>query len=126
MLLTSGHAEEAEKEFREGVAQVPNSLPMKFGLARAFFQQGKQSHSLVLLEDIVKNPKAPPRAFLLHAKVLAGIGEIEQAVSQYKRAVELDRSLADTEFAGQLGIGATEAESEVVDGKVRAAWGEED
>src|ERR1051326_4757745 len=70
MLLTSGHAEEAGKEFREGVAQVPNSLPMKFGLARAFFQQGKQSHSLVLLEDIVKNPKAPPRAFLLHAKVL--------------------------------------------------------
>src|SRR4051812_32309061 len=82
-LLNRGHAGEAEKEFREGVAQSPNSLPMKLGLARAFFQQGKQSHALVTLEDIVKNPKAPARAFLLHAKVLAGIGEIEPAISQY-------------------------------------------
>jgi SpoVK/Ycf46/Vps4 family AAA+-type ATPase len=40
--------------------------------------------------------------------------------------VELDKSLADSEFATRLGIGANEAESEVVEGKVRAAWGEED
>jgi len=126
VLLTHGHADEAEKEFREGVAQFPNSLPMKLGLARAFFQQGKQSQALVLLEDLVKNPKAPARAFLLHAKLLAGMGEIEQAVSEYRRGVELDRSLADPEFAGRLGIGAAETESEVVDGKVRASWGEEE
>jgi SpoVK/Ycf46/Vps4 family AAA+-type ATPase len=63
---------------------------------------------------------------LLHAKILAGIGEIRQAVSEYKRAVELDHTLADPEFATRLGIGATEAESEVVDGKVRAAWNEEE
>jgi SpoVK/Ycf46/Vps4 family AAA+-type ATPase len=125
-LLNHGHGEEAEKEFREGLAQSPNSQPMKLGLARAFFQQGKQSHALVILEDLVKDPKAPPRAFLLHAKILAGIGEIQQAVSEYKRAVELDRSLEDTEFAKRLGIGATEKENEVVDGKVRAAWGEEE
>jgi len=125
-LLCHGHGEEAEKEFREGLAQSPNSLPMKLGLARAFFQQGKQSHALVILEDLSKNPKAPPRAFLLHAKILVGIGEIQQAVAEYKRAVELDRSLADIEFAARLGIGAAEKESEVVDGKVRAAWGEEE
>ena len=126
VLLTHGHGDEAEKELREGVAQFPNSLPMKLGLARAFFQQGKQSHALVLLEDLVKNPKAPARAFLLHAKLLAGMGEIEQAVSEYRRAVDLDRSLADPEFAGRLGIGAAETESEVVDGKARASWGEEE
>lgn len=125
-LLARGHAEEAEKEYREGVAQSPNSLPMKFGLARAFFQQGKQSHALVILEDLVKNPKAPARAFLLHARILAGIGEIEQAVSEYKRAVELDPAVADVEFATRLGIGANEVESEVVEGKVRAAWGEDE
>jgi len=99
---------------------------MKLGLARAFFQQGKHSHALVLLEDLIKDPKAPPRAFLLHAKILAGTGEIEQAISEYKHAVELDHSLADAEFAARLGIGATEADSEVVEGKVRAAWGEEE
>jgi SpoVK/Ycf46/Vps4 family AAA+-type ATPase len=125
-LLSHGRGEEAEKEFREGLAQSPNSTPMKLGLARAFFQQGKHSHALVLLEDLVKDSKAPPRAFLLHAKVLAGIGEVRQAVAEYKRAVELDRSLADEEFAARLGIGATETESEVVEGKVRAAWGEDE
>jgi SpoVK/Ycf46/Vps4 family AAA+-type ATPase len=125
-LLTHGQGDEAEKEFRQGLVLAPNSLPMKLGLARAFFQQGKHSHALVILEDLVKDPKAPPRVFLLHAKILAGIGEIQQAVTEYKRAVELDRSLADIEFAARLGIGATEKESEVVDGKVRAAWGEDE
>ena len=125
-LLNHGRGEEAEKEFREGVAQSPNSQPMKLGLARAFFQQGKHSHALVLLEDLIKDPKAPPRTFLLHAKILAGVGEIRQAVDEYKRAVELDHSLADEEFAARLGIDAKESESEVVDGKVRAAWGEEE
>jgi transitional endoplasmic reticulum ATPase len=125
-LLHHGHAEDAEKEFREGLAHSPNSLPMKLGLARAFFQQGKQSHALVILEDLVKQPNAPARAFLLHAKILAGVGEVEQAINEYKRAVQLDASVADLEFAGRLGIGADEKESEVVEGKVRAAWGEED
>jgi len=125
-LLARGHGEEAEKEYREGLAHSPNSLPMKLGLARAFFQQGKQSHALVILEDLVKTPQAPARAFLLHAKLLAGIGEVEQAVAEYKRAIVLDRTLADAEFATRLGIGANEAESEVVEGKVRAAWGEDE
>lgn len=125
-LLTHGRAEEAEKEFREGLSHSPNSLPMKFGLARAFFQQGKQSHALVILEDLVKNPQAPARAFLLHAKLLAGVGEVEQAVKEYKRAVAMDKSVADEEFAARLGIGALETESEVVEGKVRAAWGEDE
>jgi len=125
-LLSHGHGEEAEKEFRAGLAQSPDNLPMKLGLARAFFQQGKHSHALVILEDLIKNPKVPPRAFLLHAKILAGIGEIQQAVAEYNRAVALDHSLSDKEFAARLGIGAAETESEVVDGKVRAAWGEDE
>src|ERR1700679_2025336 len=125
-LLNHGRGEEAEKEFREGLAQSPHSLPMKLGLARAFFQQGKQSVALVTLEDLVKNPNAPARAFHLHAQLLAGIGEIQQAISQYKRAMEKDRSLADAELAARLGIGAHETESEVVEGRVRAAWGEEE
>jgi transitional endoplasmic reticulum ATPase len=125
MLLTHGHPDQAEKEFREALALAPNSLPVKFGLARAFNQQGKQSHALALIEDLVKNPQAPAGAFLLHARLLAGIGEIQHAVSAYRRAIELDASVADAEFASRLGIGATEHDSEVVEGKVRAAWEDE-
>jgi SpoVK/Ycf46/Vps4 family AAA+-type ATPase len=122
MLLSRGHLEEAEKEYRDALALAPNSLPLKFGLARAFYQQGKQSHALVIIEDLAKNSNAPPRAFLLHARLLAGIGEIQKAVFEYRRAIDLDRSLADAEFASKLGIAADERESEVVDGKVRASW----
>jgi SpoVK/Ycf46/Vps4 family AAA+-type ATPase len=125
MLLSHGHPEEAAKEFREALALAPNSLPLKLGLARAFYQEGKQNHALVIIEDLVKNPNAPARAFLLHARLLAGIGEIEKAVSEYRRAIELDKSVADLEFASRLGINAKETESEVVEGKVRAAWEEE-
>src|SRR5580765_6019810 len=125
MLLGRGKPDEAEKEFREALSLAPNSLTSKLGLARAFYQQGKQSHALVIIEDLVKNPAAPARAFLLHSKLLAGIGEIEKAVSEYRRAVDLDRSVADPEFANRLGIGAKEVESEVVEGKVRASWQDE-
>jgi transitional endoplasmic reticulum ATPase len=124
-LLTRGFAEEAEKEFREALGLAPNSLSLKLGLARSFHQQNKQSHALVIVEDLVKNPNAPARAFLLHARLLAGIGEIAQAVTQYRQAVEMDRSVADREFANRLGIGAAEADSEVVEGKVRASYGED-
>ena len=126
LLLGRGHAAEAEKEFREGVTQSPNSVPMKLGLARAFMQLGKHSQALVIVEDLVKNPNAPARTFLLHARLLAGVGEIQQAIAEYKRAIQLDSSVGDAEFAARLGIGANEIQSEVVEGRVRASWSEEE
>ena len=115
-LLSHGRAAEAEKEFRAGLAQAPNSVPLKLGLARAFQEQNKPNHALVILEDVVQGQSAPARAFLLHAQLLAGMGEIEQSVAQYRRALELDATLADAEFEDRLGVGAAEDESEVVEG----------
>lgn len=125
-LLGAGRAAEAEKEYRAALALAPDHTGLKLGLARAFYQQGKNSHALALIEALVKSSNAPARAFLLHARLLAGIGEIEQAVFQYKRAVELDAAVADREFANRLGVDLTPDDSEVVDGKVRAAWGEDE
>lgn len=125
-LLNHGQGEAAEKEYREGLAKSPQSHALKFGLARAFFSQKKTSHALVILEDLVKAEDAPAKAFLLHAKILAGIGEIQQAVTEYQAAVERDASVADPEFATRLGIGGDPEESEVVEGKVRAALGDDE
>ena len=125
-LLGRGLAEDAEKEFRHALGLAPNHPALKLGLARAFHQQGKHSHALVIVEDLTKSPNAPARAFVLLARLLAGSGEVEKAVSAYRRGVELDASAADLEFAARLGIGADEKESEVVEGKVRAAWDEGD
>jgi ATP-dependent 26S proteasome regulatory subunit len=119
-LLSRGHWAEAEKEFRAALALAPDNKGIQLGLARAFHQQGKNSHALALVETIVKTSNAPGRAFLLHARLLVGIGEIEQAVIQYRRAVEKDSACADPTFAARLGINARPEESEVVEGRVRA------
>lgn len=125
-LLSHGLAAEAEKEYRLAIAIAPENQTLKFGLARTFAQEGKDNHALALLESITKSAGAPPRAFLLHSKLLFKTGEVEQAVFQYRRSLELDATLADKEFADRLGIDADEEESEIVEGKVRAAWGEEE
>ncbi len=125
LLLSRGRSAEAEKEYREALGLAPHSEAFKLGLARAFHQQGKHNHALVIVEDLTKGANPPARAFILHARLLAGIGEIEKAVEEYRRGVELDSSAADIEFANRLGIGAVESENEVVEGKVRASWNDE-
>ncbi len=140
-LLGAGRSAEAEVEYRAGLALAPDLAGLKLGLARAFFAQGKHSHALVVCEDLAKRADCPARAFVLLARILAGIGEIEQAVEQYKRGVGKDPAVADADFAGRLGIrtgyDGTDAgeddgppepdDDERVDGKLRAAWqGEEE
>lgn len=125
--LKLGFGAEAEIEYRAALKLQPNNLPLKFGLARTFNQQNKQSHALVVLEDLVKQPDAPARAHVLYAKLLAATGEIDQAVRQYREGVEKDGAAADAEFATRLGIDADEEEeSEVFDGMLRSSWDEDE
>jgi len=140
-LLSSGFAAEAIIEFKAALSALPDDPVMKTGLARAFFADGKNSHALVVVEDVVRSAQAPARAFVLHAKLLAGIGEVEHAVEQYQRGVAKDRSAGDYEFANRLGIRVDptpepkpgleppapydaddDRPSEISDGKIRASW----
>jgi len=145
-LLGASRAAEAEAEYRAGLIQAPGHAGLKLGLARAFQAQGKSSHALVVCEDLTHQADCPPRAFVLHARILAGLGEIAQAVEQYKRGIEHDRSVADPDFANRLGIrdepksaavdksdsedddpfSVTDDHDELVDGKLRASWELED
>src|SRR5262245_11282068 len=77
-LIGSGRFSEAEKEFRDALALAPHNQNLKMGLARAFHQQGKHREALVIVEDLVAGPNPPARAFVMHAKLLAGVGEVEQ------------------------------------------------
>jgi SpoVK/Ycf46/Vps4 family AAA+-type ATPase len=72
----------------------------------------------------VKQPGAPARAYILHARLLLSIGEVQQAVYEYRRGVELDPGVRDEALATQLGIDADPEEDEIVEGRVRAAWEE--
>jgi ATP-dependent 26S proteasome regulatory subunit len=123
LLLGLGRHAEAELEFRQGLSLYPGDVSFKFGLARAFYQQAKHSHALVVLEDIAKSPHPPPRARVLYARLLAQAGDVSQAVEQYKAAVAEDVMAADLELADRLGIGAQQ-DAEISDGRVRAGWEE--
>lgn len=120
-LLVAGRPADAETEYRAALALAPDTPFLKLGLARAFQQQGKLSHALVVLEDVVKAPKAPARAFVLYARLLAAQGEIDAAIEQYRHGIDLDPAAADPEFAARLGIDASPDE-EVQDGRIAASW----
>jgi transitional endoplasmic reticulum ATPase len=138
-LLGHGRPDQAELEFREALALSPNDSLLKVGLASSFLQQGKNNLAAVILEDVTKSPAAPPKAFVLYARLMFQGGEVEEAVKQYRRGIAADPSVADREFADRLGIRDRDSHidldpdpededtiddmtDEVVEGKVRSAW----
>jgi AAA+ superfamily predicted ATPase len=125
-LVGLGHFDEAEQEYRQALGQAPNNGPLKVGLANAFYQQGKNGEALVIIEALLKAPNTPPRAYILHAKLLFRAGDVERSVRQYREGIDLDSSVGDGEFAARLGIGPEHAESEVVEGRARAGAGDGD
>ncbi len=120
-LLSLGQLEEAEQEYRQALALKPEETQLKLGLAKAFYQQGKHSQALVIVEDLLRRSDCPALAYLIHARLLLNSGAIQQAVSQYRYAIALDPTISDPDFADRLGIGYEATTSEVVDGKVRAS-----
>src|SRR5262245_15148946 len=74
-LLKSGGFPEAEQLFKRALSGSPDSVGAKVGLAEAFFQQGKYSAALVVVEDMTKVAKPAPRALVLHARLALNAGE---------------------------------------------------
>lgn len=122
-LLANGLPDQAEVEFRKALSQAPQNRELKVGLARAFFQQSKDSAAHVIVEDLLKQHDPPAEAYLLGSRLMLRAGDIPRAVAQYKAAIEGDPELADTELAGRLGIDAS-PDSEVIDGRIRAGYEE--
>ncbi len=121
-LLKLGRADEAEKEFRAGLALAAGDRGLKVGLARAYYAQGKDSHALVVVEDVLKLPDTPAAAYVLHARLLVRAGEVDRAARAYKRGIELDAGAADPDLARSLGVGAgaaPDSSDEVVEGRIR-------
>jgi AAA+ superfamily predicted ATPase len=101
-VLRSGGFNEAEVLFKRTLAIDPANVSAKLGLAAAFFQQGKHSAALVIVEDLVKGPSPAPRSLLLHARLALHAGEARLAAQQYVRARDADASLADSSLESEL------------------------
>ncbi len=118
VLLGLSRADDAEQEYRRALALAPDSVPVKLGLAQAYYQQGKNTQALVVVEDLLRTNRPPARAYLLHARLLFRTGDVAESVRQYREAIDADPAAADAEFAQRLGLDAA-AGAEVVDGRVR-------
>ncbi len=118
VLLELGRADEAEQEYRRALSLAPDGLPIKLGLAQAYYQQGKNTPALVVVEDLLRIARPPAGAFLLHARLLFRAGDVAESVRQYREAIDADPAVADAEFALRLGVGAA-GDWEVVDGRIR-------
>ncbi len=120
-----GYWAEAETEYRRVLAADPENGAATTGLAKAFFQQGKNASALVVVEEILKlRGDNLADGYILHAKLLAGGGDVEGAVRQYKKGIALDPSTADNAFVERYNVhpGAEDDNSndEIVEGKLRA------
>ena len=101
-LLKTGAFAEAAALFKRALALAPANTTARLGLAAAFFQQGKPGAALVIVEDMVKQPDAPARAWLLHARLSLHAGEPRLAARHYLKARETDPLLADPTLEQEL------------------------
>jgi transitional endoplasmic reticulum ATPase len=126
-LLAMGRPEEAEREYRAALERAPDEPRLTFGLASAFYQQGKDREALVVVEALVRRVDAPPRALVLHARLLLRAGDAAGALRQYRQAIGRDATVTDPDLAERLGVRPEvrpppDDRHEVVEGRVRAAW----
>lgn len=123
-LMGAAQYDEAVRELRAALQIAPHDAGLKLGIARAYLRLNKMSHALVVVEELLAAPETPPEAYVLHARLLIREGEIDRAVRQYQRGVELDASAADAALEAELGVGRDPAgDGFVVDGRERAAVG---
>ena len=116
--------EEAEAEYRLALKSDPNDRGLKIALARAYMNQDKDTHALVIVEDLVKREPPDPETLVLHARLQLRAGEVQHAVYAYKEALDLDPDCEDAALSEQLGVHAGPSgyneDEEVVDGRMRA------
>jgi len=126
-LLRLGRLGEAETAYRDALAVAPQSHEIKIGLANAYYQQQKNSESLVIVEDLIAHRDPPAEAYLMHARLLLRAGEPQRAAHQYREAIEIDAACAEDSLAEELGVRPFEEDSEpeIVDGRMRQRSGEQ-
>jgi transitional endoplasmic reticulum ATPase len=120
-LMSLGQAAEAESEWQQLLRRQPGDAELMLGLAECYFQSGKYSASIVIIEELVGRRETSAATYLLHARLLLQRGDVQFAVTEYRAAISEDPSVADEELARRLGIDARPA-ADVSDGRMRSAW----
>ena len=101
-LLTAERGPQAEAEYRAVLKLDPTDTDASLGLAETFLLQGETSSAIVVLEEAIKTDRAAEAGLLL-AKAHQDRGELDDARTHYRRAVEARPDLADRRLAEAIG-----------------------
>ncbi len=119
--------EDAEVEYRIALKKAPEDASLMLGLARSFTAQGKHALALVVYEEqLLKHRDCLAEAWLAYADTLTKSGRPQDAVDACRRARELDSAVRDEALEERLGIGAGAQTSEVVDGRLRMHYDDDE
>jgi transitional endoplasmic reticulum ATPase len=108
-LLNRGEAAAATIEYQQALALAPTNLDLKFGLARAYYQEEQDSAALVIIEDLLNRGETNATILTLHARLLMRSGDLHIAAQQFRQAMTQDPSLQDSELVERLGVKQTQA-----------------
>ena len=108
-LLNRGEAAAAAIEYQQALALAPQNLDLKLGLAKAYYQEGKDSAALVIIEDILAQGETSPTILTLHARLLMRSGDLSTAAQQFRKALNEDPSLEQSDLVDRLGVKQAEA-----------------
>ena len=110
-LMKNERWEEAEIEIKDALRMAPNDLQIKIALAQNFYELGKISTGLVLVEELVGLERPPAQAYLILAKLLLKTNDAEGAKDAYEKATIIDASLKDTFLESEINMKVQEGAS---------------
>ena len=106
-LMKNERYEEAEIEYKEALRMAPDDIHLKTGLGNAFYEQGKTSAGLVIIEEVTQSGTPPSMAWLIYAKLLLKTGDGPSAKDAYEKAIILDGSLRDSFLESDINLKAS-------------------
>ncbi len=112
LLMDMERFEEAEKQYEDALRLAPDDTDLKLGLAEAYYELGKESAAMVILEDLLAKDAPEAEALLLHAHLSYESDDPEQALESYQEAIKRDHGLRDPDFEDELAIETGEEDDE--------------
>ncbi len=103
-LLNLNRLDEAEKEYKEVLAQQEHP-GAKYGLAQTYFRQGQYATCSVILEDALHSDPNNVNFLVLYAKTLLRENLYQQAVETYRKVLEMIPGYTDEELDAELRVG---------------------
>ena len=113
MLLGLLRPSEAAEVYRTALERHPGNVRLQLGLSESYWRSHRTSHALAIVETLIRGRQPDPRAWLLHARLMAAEGDFGAAKASYREAIDGDPQLADGELASLLGLdGSLESSDE--------------